>query len=105
MINSLDEIKTGDIIEAHTYWCWYKPLTYLSACIRLFDKTFYNHCKMVIVIGNRPFITEALASGICLENAKDNLKGKKIIILRPKQPIADESVFVFEALNYVGDSP
>lgn len=99
------DLKTGDIILIHTPWCWYKPVTYLSVLIRLFDKTYYNHCKLVIVLGSRPFITEALATGICLENADDNLNSKKIIVRRTKKPIADEKAYVEKALSYVGDCP
>lgn len=99
------ELKTGDVILVHTQWCWYKPVTYLSACIRFFDKTYYNHCKMVVTLGDRPFITEALASGICLENATDNLQGKKIIVLRLKQPLINEAAFIETALKHVGYSP
>ena len=105
MINSLSEIKTGDVVLVHTYFCWYKPLTYLSALIRFFDKTFYNHCKLVVKnIGDVMFINEALAGGIENSNAAYNLKGKKILVLRPKQALQDEINFIVKTNSFVGDT-
>ena len=99
------QLKTGDLILVHTPFNALKPVTYLSASIRFFDKTYYNHCKLVVRnIGDVMFINEALAGGIENCNADYNLKGKKIIVLRPKKELANEIAFIVKANSFVGDT-
>lgn len=97
------QLKTGDLILVHTPFCWYKPLTYLSALIRFFDKTYYNHCKLAVRhIGEVMYINEALAGGIRTSNVDYNLAGKTIVVLRPKKSIENEVAFIVKADSYVG---
>ena len=96
-------LKTGDIILVHTPFDLLPPTTWLSALIRFFDKTYYNHCKLVVCNWGVPFINEALVRGIETCNSNYNLKGKIIVIRRPKENF-DEQYFAILANSFVGDT-
>ena len=76
-------LKTGDIIISRTGFKWYSPISYLSAAIRFFAKTKYNHAALVLFNWGKPFANEAIGRGVIAHPFGTRLKGKQIMVLRP----------------------
>lgn len=75
-------LKTGDIILFYTPFRWYKIRTYLSALIRFFASTKYNHAGVVVNSWGVPMLNEAQAVGIITEPCYTRLKGCYVKVLR-----------------------
>ena len=78
-------IKTGDVVLSRTGFNIFNPLSYLSAAIRLFAKTHYNHASLVIFNWGKPFTNEAIGRGVITHRFGTRIKGKEVKILRPKK--------------------
>lgn len=96
------EFRTGDIILFHTKVRWYKPLTWLTAAIRFFSKSYYNHAGTVVINWDVTFLNEAIETGVISIPLKDRLDGKDIKVLRRKTMRVTEKVFATKANSKLG---
>lgn len=94
-------IQTGDIVVSRTNFKWTNPLSYLSAAIRFFAKTKYNHAAIVVFNWNKPFTNEAIGTGVVAHPFGNRIKGKKIKVLRVYDP-ENESVIAIKANSKIG---
>lgn len=99
------QVQSGDVVLFHSGFLWYRPMTYLSAAIRLFTKCYYNHTGLIVSNWQVHFINEALAQGVTARPLQDHIHRSKtnILILRPKTPIAEEQ-FCVKANGEVGEN-
>lgn len=97
----LNTLQTGDIYVMHSPLVWYKPKSWLSALIRMFTKSYWNHAGIFVSDWGVIFANEAEATGIITSPAKDRFKGLTILIRRPKAPI-DEKMFAVKVNYKVG---
>jgi hypothetical protein len=96
------DFKTGDIILFHTPLVWYKPMSWLSALIRLFTKSYYNHVGVVVCNWGVPFLNEAIEIGVTPIMLSERINGSDIRVIRPKSPIMDEKTFAMQANSKLG---
>jgi hypothetical protein len=82
--NILKELQTGDIIGFYTPFKVTNLMSYLSATIRFFTKSRYNHSGIYVENWGVGFIDEARQKGVNMEIASRRLKGKYIKVLRLK---------------------
>lgn len=94
-------LETGDVVVSRTNFRWNYPLGYLSAIIRFFAKTEYNHAALVVFNWGKPFTNEAIGNGVVAHPFGNRLKGKKIKVLRLYDPDS-EQVIAMKANSKVG---
>lgn len=75
-------LRTGDIVLFYTPFKWYKIRTYLSALIRFFASTKYNHSGVVVRDWGKAMLNEAQAVGIITEPCSTRLRNCNIKVLR-----------------------
>jgi hypothetical protein len=80
--NLIAHLETGDVILFYNPFKWYKIRTYLSALIRFFASTKYNHAGIVVNNWTVPTLNEAQAVGIIAEPCVTRLKGCEVMVLR-----------------------
>lgn len=97
----LEDFKTGDIILFHTKFVWYKPLSWLSALIRFFTKSYYNHVGVVVRNWDVPFINEAVETGVHAVPLVDRIGSHQIRVIRPIKGV-DERTFAVRANSKIG---
>lgn len=78
----LPMLETGDIVLFYTPFKWSKIRTYLSAAIRFFAGTKYNHAGVVVRNWGKAMLNEAQAVGIITEPCATRLKGCYIKVMR-----------------------
>lgn len=96
-------MNTGDVILYRTNFCWYKPMTWLSAAIRLFTGVKYNHVAVIVSNWERLFINEANQKGVITNpiEAKLERNGNEYIVLKPIFNI-NEREFAIRANGKIG---
>ncbi len=87
----MGKVKTGDIVFFRTKFSWKSPMSWLSVAIRWAARIKYNHVGVVVENWGQPFINEALANGIVSQPYSTRVKGKQIMVVRPKRPIEEEA--------------
>jgi hypothetical protein len=98
------QLKTGDIIVSRTNFKWYSPLSYLSAAIRFFAKTKYNHAELVVFNWDRCYTNEAVGRGVISSIFGTRTVGKQIRVLRPRFNISEKYIAT-EANSKLGITP
>lgn len=58
------KLKTGDVIFTRMPFVWYKPVRYISWCIRLILGTWYNHVAIYVEIWDADHVAESSAGGV-----------------------------------------
>lgn len=53
-----NDLKTGDILNRHVTFYWYKPNRYISALIRYFTKSWCSHSAMIIDVWGEKMVIE-----------------------------------------------
>lgn len=53
------KIQTGCVVSVHTPFNWLQPKSWLSACIRWFTKSYWQHTGCIIVLEDNIFVIEA----------------------------------------------
>lgn len=98
-------LKTGDQVLIHQHpFKFYNPQTYIPSLIRLFCKTRYNHCGVIVFNWGVPVLNEAKASGVVSTPLDFALNGKEIMIRRPKAEVIEKD-YAIAANAYLGRTP
>lgn len=88
------DLRPGDIILYRNEFILKEPMTYVSAAVRYFTNSYYNHCAIVVETEQGLMINEAIAEGIVSRPLEEHLERtkSKICVLRSKQPVYDRSL-------------
>lgn len=57
-MESYKQLKTGDVLNRHVPFYWYKPNRYISAFIRLFTKSWCSHTAMIVDVWGEKMVIE-----------------------------------------------
>ncbi len=57
-IINYNQAETGDVLNRHIPFCWYKPNTYIGAFIRKFTKSWCSHTAMFIDVWGEKMVIE-----------------------------------------------
>ena len=95
------ELETGYFALERSSFKWYKPLSYISAGIRLVTKTNINHVYIFVKNWDKVFVNEAVETGVKSVPFKDRLKDNYIEVYKYKGVI-NEKGFATTANDFLG---
>lgn len=58
--------QSGDVLLVHNFLRWHKPMTWIGALIRYFNKCYYHHVAMVVEIWGELFVIESTGKGVVI---------------------------------------
>lgn len=99
------QLKTGDVvlIRQNTFKI-YNPITWVAEGIRIFCRTRYNHCGVIVKNWGVPVLNEAKAIGVVSTPVDIALNNKEVVIRRFRG-LVDEKEFAIRANSYLGKTP
>lgn len=80
------KLQTGDVIFVYMPFVWYKPVRYISWCIRKVLGTWYNHVALYVEIWEADHIAESSAGGVQNRPLSKWARDYEVEVKRPTTP-------------------